>query len=61
MLVPMRVTKESVAHNKTTVVIAHRLSTVVDAHDLQVVCRRKIDPSAELLLTHRYSSLTRMQ
>ncbi|HOZ66432.1 MAG TPA: metal ABC transporter permease, partial [Burkholderiaceae bacterium] len=46
---------QSVATNKTTLVIAHRLSTVVDAHEIIVMDAGKIverGNHAELLSKH---------
>jgi ABC-type transport system involved in Fe-S cluster assembly fused permease/ATPase subunit len=54
---------QSVAQNKTTLVIAHRLSTVVDAHEILVMEAGRIGlergTHAQLLaLSGRYASLS---
>jgi ATP-binding cassette subfamily B protein len=56
---------QSVAHNKTTLVIAHRLSTVVDAHEILVMEAGRIierGTHAELLAVNgRYAQMWRLQ
>ena len=56
---------QSVAQNKTTLVIAHRLSTVVDAHEILVMDAGRIierGSHAELLsLGGRYASMWALQ
>jgi ATP-binding cassette subfamily B protein len=56
---------QSVAQNKTTLVIAHRLSTVVDAHEILVMDAGRIlerGTHAELLaLSGRYASMWALQ
>ncbi|HEY5581103.1 MAG TPA: ABC transporter ATP-binding protein/permease [Rhodoferax sp.] len=56
---------QSVAQNKTTLVIAHRLSTVVDAHEILVMDAGRIierGSHAELLaLSGRYASMWALQ
>ncbi|WP_114970145.1 ABCB family ABC transporter ATP-binding protein/permease [Rhodoferax ferrireducens] len=56
---------QSVAQNKTTLVIAHRLSTVVDAHEILVMEAGRIlerGTHAELLaLSGRYASMWALQ
>jgi ATP-binding cassette subfamily B protein len=56
---------QSVAHNKTTLVIAHRLSTVVDAHEILVMDGGHIierGSHAELLAANgRYASMWALQ
>ena len=56
---------QSVAQNKTTLVIAHRLSTVVDAHEILVMDAGRIierGSHAELLSSGgRYASMWALQ
>ena len=56
---------QSVAHNKTTLVIAHRLSTVVDAHEILVMDAGRIierGPHAQLLAANgRYAAMWALQ
>jgi ABC-type transport system involved in Fe-S cluster assembly fused permease/ATPase subunit len=56
---------QSVAQNKTTLVIAHRLSTVVDAHEILVMeagCILERGTHAQLLaLSGRYASMWALQ
>ncbi len=56
---------QSVAHNKTTLVIAHRLSTVVDAHEILVMDAGRIierGTHAELLARDgRYADMWNLQ
>ena len=56
---------QSVAHNKTTLVIAHRLSTVVDAHEILVMDAGHIierGKHAELILANgRYAQMWALQ
>jgi ATP-binding cassette subfamily B protein len=56
---------QSVAHNKTTLVIAHRLSTVVDAHEILVMDAGRIierGTHAELLArSGRYADMWNLQ
>ena len=56
---------QSVAQNKTTLVIAHRLSTVVDAHEIIVLEHGRIlerGPHAELLAKGgRYAQMWALQ
>ena len=56
---------QSVAQNKTTLVIAHRLSTVVDAHEILVMeagCILERGTHAELLAANgRYASMWALQ
>ncbi|MDD2923563.1 ABC transporter ATP-binding protein/permease [Rhodoferax sp.] len=56
---------QSVAHNKTTLVIAHRLSTVVDAHEILVMEAGRIlerGTHAELLAANgRYADMWALQ
>jgi ATP-binding cassette subfamily B protein len=56
---------QSVAHNKTTLVIAHRLSTVVDAHEILVMDTGRIierGTHAELMLkSGRYAQMWNLQ
>jgi len=56
---------QSVAQNKTTLVIAHRLSTVVDAHEILVMDAGRIierGTHAQLLATNgRYASMWALQ
>jgi ATP-binding cassette subfamily B protein len=56
---------QSVAHNKTTLVIAHRLSTVVDAHEILVMDAGRIlerGTHAELLAANgRYAQMWALQ
>jgi ATP-binding cassette subfamily B protein len=56
---------QSVAHNKTTLVIAHRLSTVVDAHEILVMDAGRIierGTHAKLLAQGgRYAQMWAMQ
>jgi len=56
---------QSVAHNKTTLVIAHRLSTVVDAHEILVMDTGRIierGTHAQLLAQGgRYAQMWAMQ
>jgi ATP-binding cassette, subfamily B, heavy metal transporter len=56
---------QSVAHNKTTLVIAHRLSTVVDAHEILVMDAGHIierGTHAELLASNgRYAQMWALQ
>jgi len=56
---------QSVAQNKTTLVIAHRLSTVVDAHEILVMEAGRIlerGTHAELLAANgRYASMWALQ
>ena len=56
---------QSVARNKTTLVIAHRLSTVVDAHEILVMeagCILERGTHAELLAANgRYASMWALQ
>jgi ATP-binding cassette, subfamily B, heavy metal transporter len=56
---------QSVAQNKTTLVIAHRLSTVVDAHEILVMdagCIRERGTHAQLLAANgRYASMWALQ
>jgi len=52
---------QSVAHNKTTLVIAHRLSTVVDAHEILVMeAGRIVERGAHATLLAQGGSYARM-
>jgi ATP-binding cassette subfamily B protein len=52
---------QSVAHNKTTLVIAHRLSTVVDAHEILVMeAGRIVERGAHAELLARGGTYARM-